>query len=641
MNREGLSIISGNLVLLIVGTLLILTLLPHPQSQPSISPGEGDIEGSPIQSSPIQQSGDEPSQQDISFGKLHGVNFIDPLLNRKEGSQLLPVQTDFIDKFVSKAKESNFNVFRIPVRWEAYEDNKEYFLNELVYLVKTSNENNIFVWIDFHHFDATSNWGHKVANGNGFPEFVVSCYKPAKGYERDPEVRAFWNDYYLNKVRDSENSCKQTLDVWHLQAEFMKAMISKVDDYPNVLGYELINEPHLWEDAQYEYLGDMSTAIAKELRTATDKILFFTRETAHGLEPDGTKYTRKIGLEYKILPRDPIKNVMYVPHLYDLKEIDSHISFWKELQRKWLTLGYDVNIGVGEWSPQPPQLISPSITRENIDGFVATWAREGWMHTYWAFGGFGFGEGNVLVKPSGELSSAGKHYEDAIINFYDTTQPGAPDVWETAYALGKFPNSDPPTPDQIFKFQYGISNGTIDNFDIQQERNDAFLFHTIVANVSSTDGVFEIKYPRNFPYTNNIGGMDEFAFVVEGKDGIIEEQRTTTDCFFVFSVHFTGRIEIKMSTPSILIKSPYHGDDIQNSCTPQTLVENVRTMKDGTISPLHQSRAGVVAEDTVCPDTRQGEKLMLLVSPHGKPFCVKLSDEEFMKKRGWTEPYPI
>lgn len=636
MNREGLYIIGGNLVLLTVGTLLIFTLLPQTQAQPSISQGEGDIGGSPLQPLPIPQSDDEPSKQDISFGKLHGVNFIDPLLNRKEGSPLLPVQTDFIDEFVSKARESNFNVFRIPVRWEAYVDNKDIFLAELVYLVKTSNENKIFVWIDFHHFDATSNWGHKVSNGNGFPEFVVSCYKPEKGYERDPEVRAFWNDYYLNKVRDSENSCKRTLDVWHLQAEFMKAMINKIDDYPNVLGYELINEPHLWEDAQYEYLGDMSTAISKELRTATDKILFFTRETAHGLEPDDTKYTRKIGLEYKILPRDPIKNVMYVPHLYDLEEIENHVSFWKELQRKWSSMGYDVNIGVGEWSPQPPQIVSPSVTRQNIEGFVSAWAQEGWMHTYWAFGGFNFGEGNVLIKPTGELSSAGKHYRSTIIDFYDT-KAGAPDVWETAYALGKFPNSDPPVPDQIFKFQYGVSNGTIHSFDIQQERNDVFLFHTIVANVSSTDGVFEIKYPRNFPYTNDIGGIDKFVFIVEHEDGSIEERRTNTDCFFIFSVHFTGDIKIKMSTPSIVIKSARHGDNIQNSCIPQTLVENVHTMKDGIISPLHQSRAGVTSEDTVCPETRQGEQLMLLISPHGKPFCVKISDEEFMKKRGWTE----
>jgi hypothetical protein len=65
----------------------------------------------------------------------------------------------------------------------------------------------------------------------------------------------------------------------------------------------------------------------------------------------------------------------------------------------------------------------------------------------------------------------------------------------------------------------------------------------------------------------------------------------------------------------------------------------VPTMKDGTISPWQQFKAGVAAEDALCPATKQGERLMLLVSPDDRPFCVKLSDEGFMKKRGWTEPY--
>ncbi|MGI0036122.1 MAG: cellulase family glycosylhydrolase, partial [Nitrososphaera sp.] len=355
----------------------------------------------------------------IPYSELHGINYIDPVLFRKEGSPKLPIQKEVIEQFVSTAKESGFNVFRIPVIWEAYVDNKANFLGELVALVETANSHDIFVWLTVFQYDATSNWGDKVSRGRGFPEYVVSCYEPTKSYEYAPEVIRFWNDYYLNKVLDSSNSCQGTIDAWDLQAEFLKAMIEEIDYYPNVIGYEILNEPHVWKDADYDGLGEMHTAIAKKLRTSTDKVIIFTKETAHGLAPDGKKYSRQIGLEYKILPRDPAKNVMYVPHLYDLYEIENHVERWKDVQKRWMSMGYDVGIAVGEWSPQPLQLpVAYSVNQRNMDGFVKVWEREGWMHTYWAFGGFNFAEGNVLVRQSGILTFVGEYYVTSIEKYY-------------------------------------------------------------------------------------------------------------------------------------------------------------------------------------------------------------------------------
>ncbi len=319
---------------------------------------------------------------------------------------------------VQIAKKSDFNLFRIPVKWEAYVGNEDNFLAELDYIVKTANENKILVWIDFHHFHATSHWGKKVAKGEGFPKFVVSCYKPTKQYDRDPEVRAFWNDYYLNKVRDSSNKCKGTIDVWSLHADFMKDMIKEVDHYPNVIGYELLNEPHVWKDADYENLGIMHTEIAKKLREVTEKTIIFTRESPRGLQDDEDEYTRKPDLQYKILPKVDGK-IMYAPHVYGLDNIEKHVDNWKEDQKKWKSMGYDVEIGVGEWATQPPQLKKgKAVTQENIDDFVKVWSREGYMHTYWAFGCFSCGEGNVLVKKNGDLDHAGEFYIKSIIKHY-------------------------------------------------------------------------------------------------------------------------------------------------------------------------------------------------------------------------------
>ena len=124
-------------------------------------------------------------------------------------------------------------------------------------------------------------------------------------------------------------------------------------------------------------------------------------------------------LEYKILPKDPAKKVIYAPHLYGLKDIEKQVANWKSVQKKWASMGYDVEIGVGEWSTQPPQLPKgKAVTQKNMDEFVKVWSREGYMHTYWAFGCFSCGEGNVLVKKGGALEDAGKYYENSIIKHY-------------------------------------------------------------------------------------------------------------------------------------------------------------------------------------------------------------------------------
>jgi len=213
--------------------------------------------------------------------------------------------------------------------------------------------------------------------------------------------------------------------------------------------------------------------------------------------------------------------------------------------------------------------------------------------------------------------------------------PSSPSEWKTAYIVGKFLNSEPPKPDQIFKIQYRVMYGTMESFDIQQGIDGYLMHNTITIKVSSNDGVLEIKFPRNFPYANSGSGIGDFIFLVDDEDGSIEDSRITTDCFFVFSIPFSGSIEIGMPLSSILIKSPYRGDNIPDSCASQTLVENVPTKKDGTISPLQQFRAGVAAEDVPCPQTQE---FMLMISPSGKPYCVDSSDVRFMTVRGWAAP---
>ena len=125
------------------------------------------------------------------------------------------------------------------------------------------------------------------------------------------------------------------------------------------------------------------------------------------------------GLEYLILPKDPDKNLIYAPHLYALKDIEKQVKSWKDYQKKWASMGYNVDIAVGEWATQRPQIPDDPVTQENIDGFVKVWSREGYMHTYWAYGASAVGEGNALATKNGDLKKAGILFEKSILKHYD------------------------------------------------------------------------------------------------------------------------------------------------------------------------------------------------------------------------------
>jgi hypothetical protein len=208
--------------------------------------------------------------------------------------------------------------------------------------------------------------------------------------------------------------------------------------------------------------------------------------------------------------------------------------------------------------------------------------------------------------------------------------------WKTAYMVGKFLYSDPPKPDQIFKIQYRVLNGAIEQLTVGQTKV-----------ISNGNGTLEIKFPRNYPYTNEDATMAPIYvnpmvfFEAEPYDEVTEiTYNDITDCFFMFSIPFAGNRSIALVWSYLLWTEPHHGDDVPDSCIPQTVVENVPTRNDGTITPLQQFRAGVAAEDAVCPVRQQEEEqIMLLISPDQKPYCVKWSNEGFMKRHGWTEPF--
>lgn len=185
----------------------------------------------------------------------------------------------------------------------------------------------------------------------------------------------------------------------------------------------------------------------------------------------------------------------------------------------------------------------------------------------------------------------------------------ANEEWNIAYTVGKFLHSNPPKADEIFKIQYRVMNGTAETFNVP---------HEILAKVKSNgNGTLEIRFPRNYPYTNEIGAAEGEAIVFVNNQEISVE-RIVTDCFYEFSIPFKAESEIGLTWTDSLTGAPFHGDNIPDSCSSQTIVKDVPVKKDNTISPLHQFKAGVAAKDIACD-----EGLKLIIDPHGRPSCAR------------------
>jgi hypothetical protein len=404
----------------------------------------------------------------IPWDNMPGVNFRDPILSKSEFSTSSSTDFAFVDTYLPEAKNTiGAKVIRVPMYWESYVGNRDRFINQAKYIAQWAKNNQVYVIFDNHHFDGSNQWGptatdsKKVAaNGLGFPSTLVRIYSAHTAtpvdYEDNPKVFEFWDDFYKNKVNGLPTSGEGS--AWDLNADYMVDVINQLEATPNcyILGYEILNEPHIWELSDYDDLGAYHTYIAQRIRadTGSQKYLFFTRETTHG------GMLRSTDREYKILPRDPLKKVAYWPHIYavpgatdsfnggSLGNANTQITNLKEAIECWESTGVCVNpydtgtgtkcstqtcankvtmnlppMGFGEWATQDNQICWQDLQNSAtgvplMEAFVCKWMKEGSPHTYWAFAGFGMNEGNVLIKSDKSLTIYGQRYKDAIAKYY-------------------------------------------------------------------------------------------------------------------------------------------------------------------------------------------------------------------------------
>ncbi|HEY7734721.1 MAG TPA: cellulase family glycosylhydrolase [Nitrososphaera sp.] len=312
------------------------------------------------------------------MNQLRGVAFMDPILTRNEKGGSFSAPADYVVDSMEHLKSYGFNLIRVPYYWESYAFNPTQFLNELDLIAKTAQANNICVVFDNHHWFTSSYWKTDIGKSGtaiGFPSFVVKSFPSKPTYYET--AKPFWEGLLSNTIMVNGKK------VWDAQADFLKVVIAKVDNYNSVAGYEILNEPHLFNKAQYDKLGDYNTYLAKKIRAVSDKKIVFDRETTKEFVRDPT-------MEHKIVPQG-VSKLVYGPHLYSIPNTGGglmQLNNFKTWAKQW-----GVEIMIGEFSAH---------NQADMNAFLKAWKDAGFAWTYWKWSratGTGAGHlGNVVFE---------------------------------------------------------------------------------------------------------------------------------------------------------------------------------------------------------------------------------------------------
>ena len=166
----------------------------------------------------------------------------------------------FSEQDMQLLKSLGLNVIRLGFMWPGLEPSRgkynDTYMQVMQKIVTLSEKYGIYVLLDMHQ-DAFSRvlcveglptWAVNTGNAKGFPEPLHDPYvnDPKTGMPTDEDCAKFvWSDYYLTEAtsvafQNLYNNTDGLLDRW---AAFWAKTASGFKDFPNVIGYELINEP--------------------------------------------------------------------------------------------------------------------------------------------------------------------------------------------------------------------------------------------------------------------------------------------------------------------------------------------------------------------------------------------------------------
>jgi aryl-phospho-beta-D-glucosidase BglC (GH1 family) len=271
------------------------------------------------------------SLQSASTSNLQGVNLLDPvLIQTSVGPPYYLGYPPPVNNSLQLIKSYGFNFIRIPYYWESYQADPDKFLREVDLIASMAEKLGLYVDWDFHHLKASSYfYFYNSSSFGGFPYFFLSKY-PFNGGES--AEKKFWEDFF------DRNITHKGKDIWQLQAEFMIKIVRTVDKYSSTLGYEILNQPTVFDKSQYAKIGKYNTFIAHQLRNHTSKYIFF--DFACNSDCSDIEFSNQ-----SLLKPISVDNVIFAPHRFG-KPYTDMFTFLENLSSSW----GGIPIVLGEWA---------------------------------------------------------------------------------------------------------------------------------------------------------------------------------------------------------------------------------------------------------------------------------------------------
>jgi Cellulase (glycosyl hydrolase family 5) len=310
--------------------------------------------------------------------------------------------------------DAGMNHVRYLLYWESYEKNPSQFMEELETVARTADKWGLKVLYDNHQWH-TSSWLESRATG--FPSFLFEgnpeLEMDSGGNTNDEGARIWWTDWWNRSVKDSSGN-----DGWSLLSEFLTKLVNTLDSHPSTIGYEILSEPQIHSDDQWEQVGQFNTFMVNELRKVTQKTIAFSQQVPASINAPNIDVTPEN--QAKMVPANK-NNVVFKISLYGVST-DSFQKARLDGLVKAARLA-EVPIYVGEWNNVVREReggvfrISPEssdLTQQEADLFLQDFKRLnvwGWAYWQWNYNSHRVPNFNlILVSEDGTLEPT-KYYE--------------------------------------------------------------------------------------------------------------------------------------------------------------------------------------------------------------------------------------
>jgi cellulase (glycosyl hydrolase family 5) len=208
---------------------------------------------------------------------------------------------DYIEDSFEIFSKNNISMLRIPYSWESWEADKSGFYEDLEKISKVADAYSISCIYDNHQWECSS-W---LGWGIGMPNSLLSSdYTKSTGRPPTREVlKDFWKRWWNRKITNNDN-----IDGWEAQISFVKEVMNYLNNKKSTFGFEVLNEPQVYNALDYDKVGRYHTYAIMNLRPISDKPLFFNAAISN------TSIDNPI-FQSRVAPKNG-DNVIYDIHMY-------------------------------------------------------------------------------------------------------------------------------------------------------------------------------------------------------------------------------------------------------------------------------------------------------------------------------------